>query len=181
LRNQWTLVLPSRSATASFGKTIGRSLEAGAILALVGDLGAGKTTLVRGIAAGVGVPASEVTSPTFVLVHEYRGRLPLVHIDLYRLRHESEVAAIGLSEYFTGTSAAAIEWADRFPSLLPDDRLEVELAHRSPGTRSARLCAKGPRSLTLLSRLKKSWQSSQPSTRSHRVTGRARGAGGVRL
>jgi tRNA threonylcarbamoyladenosine biosynthesis protein TsaE len=180
--NQWTLALPSRSATESFGKSIGRSLEAGAVLALVGELGAGKTTLVRGIAAGLGLPASVVSSPTFVLIHQYkdRGRLPLVHMDLYRLRHASEALAIGLPEQFTDRSAVVVEWADRFPALLPDDRLEIELAHRSPATRSARLCASGPRSMALLSRLRKTRRSPRASAGSRRATARTRATGGVR-
>jgi tRNA threonylcarbamoyladenosine biosynthesis protein TsaE len=134
------------------------------VLALIGELGAGKTALVRGIAAGLGTPPVFVSSPTFVLVHEYRGRLPLVHIDLYRLHTHAEAESIGLSDYFTGQAITAIEWADRFPALLPDDRLEVRLTHRSLATRKAQLVAQGPQSLALLTRIKQTRQ--RPTRRS---------------
>jgi tRNA threonylcarbamoyladenosine biosynthesis protein TsaE len=88
---------------------------------LIGALGAGKTAMVRGIAAGLGAPSDSVSSPTFVLVREYQGRLPLMHIDLYRLRTDAEAESIGLSDYFAGRAVAVIEWADRFPFLLPED------------------------------------------------------------
>ncbi|OQW37164.1 MAG: hypothetical protein A4E20_05765 [Nitrospira sp. SG-bin2] len=123
------------------------------MLALIGALGAGKTAMVRGIAAGLGVPPDSVSSPTFVLVHEYRARLPLIHIDLYRLRTDADIESIGLSDYFTDRTVVAIEWADRFLALLPEDRLEVRLTHRTPATRTVRLAAKGPQSRSLLARI----------------------------
>jgi tRNA threonylcarbamoyladenosine biosynthesis protein TsaE len=159
----WKVMLTSRSATESLGKILGRCLEGGEVLALCGELGAGKTALVRGIAAGLGAPPTAVSSPTFVLIHEYQGRLPLIHVDLYRLRSETDAAATGIMEYFDGTAVTAIEWADRFPLLLPDDRLEIRLTHRSPATRKARLAAHGPHSLALLSRIK---QAHRPIRRS---------------
>ena len=128
------------------------------MLALIGSLGAGKTAVVRGIAAGLGAPPDSVSSPTFVLVHEYRARLPLIHIDLYRLHTDAEVESIGLSEYFIGQRVAAIEWADRFPALLPEDRLEVRLTHRSPATRTVQVAATGPQSHALLTRLNQAWR-----------------------
>ena len=124
------------------------------MLALIGELVAGKTTLVRGIAAGLGAPPASVSSPTFVLAHEYRGRLPLIHVDFYRLHTNAEAESIGLQDYFTGQTITAIEWADRFPTLLPEDRLEVRLIHRSLTTRNAQLSAHGPQSLALLTRIK---------------------------
>jgi tRNA threonylcarbamoyladenosine biosynthesis protein TsaE len=129
---------------------------------LIGELGTGKTALVRGIATGLGTPPASVTSPTFVLIHEYRGRLPLIHVDLYRLHTNAEAESIGLSDYFTGQAITAIEWADRFPLLLPEDRLEVRLTHRSLATRKARLAAHGPQSLALLTRIK---QAQRPTRR----------------
>lgn len=123
------------------------------MLALIGDLGAGKTTLVRGIAVGLGVPARSVSSPTFVLAHEYQGRLSLTHIDLYRLKDARETDSMGLPEFFTGPRVAAIEWADRFPAYLPDDLLEIRLAHRSPTTRDVSFRALGPESAELLTRI----------------------------
>jgi tRNA threonylcarbamoyladenosine biosynthesis protein TsaE len=146
-------VLTSLSQTESLGRAIGRALTGGDVLALIGGLGAGKTAMVRGIAAGLDAPPDSVSSPTFVLVHEYRARLPLIHIDLYRLHTNAEIESIGLSDYFTDRTVVAIEWADRFPGLLPEDRLEVQLTHRSPTTRTVRLAAKGPRSHSLLTRI----------------------------
>ena len=149
------LLFSSPSATESFGYTIGQLLRGGEVLALIGELGAGKTALVRGIVTGLGVPAASVTSPTFVLVHEYQGRLPIIHIDLYRLQRLEETESMGLSDYFAADVVAAIEWADRFPQLLPADRLEVRLAHRTRTTRSAHVEARGSRSRSLLARIRK--------------------------
>lgn len=149
------LILSSSGETESFGYTIGRLLRGGEVLALIGELGAGKTALVRGIVAGLGAPAASVTSPTFLLVHEYQGRLPVVHIDLYRLQRLEETESIGLSDYLTNEVVVAVEWADRFPQWLPDDRLEVQIAHRTRTTRRARVEARGPRSRLLLAQIKK--------------------------
>ncbi|SPP64864.1 tRNA threonylcarbamoyladenosine biosynthesis protein TsaE (modular protein) [Nitrospira lenta] len=150
----WTVPLPSRIATEAFGRIIGQSLAGGETLALSGELGAGKTALVRGIAAGLGMPPNQVTSPTFVLIHEYAGRLPLIHVDLYRLRSAAEAEGIGLQEYFQGNIVTAIEWADKFPDLLPSDRFELTLQHNTPTTRTARMIAHGPRAGTLFAALK---------------------------
>lgn len=153
--NSLDLLLSSPGETESFGDSIGQLLRGGEVLALIGELGTGKTALVRGIAAGLGAPAASVTSPTFLLVHEYQGRLPIIHIDLYRLQRPEELEVIGLSDYLTEDVVVAIEWADRFPQLLPDDRLEVRLAHRTRTTRRALLEARGSRSRSLLTRIKK--------------------------
>ena len=123
------LILSSPDETESFGYAIGRLLRGGEVLALIGELGAGKTALVRGIVAGLGIPAASVTSPTYLIAHEYQGRLPLIHMDLYRLQRPEEAESIGLSDYLTGEKAVVIEWADRFPQLLPEDRLDVRFAH----------------------------------------------------
>lgn len=156
-------VLSSRSQTERLGHVIGSSLTGGEVLALTGALGAGKTALVRGIAAGLGVPPKSVSSPTFVLAHEYQGRIPLVHIDLYRLRTVAEAASIGLDDYFSGSAVVAIEWADRFPGWLPEDRLEVQLTHRTPATRGTLVTAQGPRSSMLLTRIARNWRVVSPA------------------
>jgi tRNA threonylcarbamoyladenosine biosynthesis protein TsaE len=129
-------------------------LTGGEFLALSGALGAGKTALVRGIAAGLGAPAEAVSSPTFVLAHEYSGRLPLAHFDLYRLNSAQEAELIGLNDYLSGTTVVAVEWADKAPGILPDDRLEMELRHRTVQGRSMRFRATGPLSAALLARIK---------------------------
>jgi tRNA threonylcarbamoyladenosine biosynthesis protein TsaE len=168
------LILSSAGETESFGYTIGRLLQKGVVLALIGELGAGKTALVRGIVAGLDAPAASVTSPTFLIVHEYRGRLPIVHIDWYRLQRREETESIGLTDYFTEETVVAIEWADRFPQLLPEDRLEVKIAHRTRTTRRVRVEAGGPRSRLLLARIRKMIRpvprSSRPRHRDGRKT-----------
>jgi tRNA threonylcarbamoyladenosine biosynthesis protein TsaE len=147
------LVLTSRRETESIGRAIGKVLHEGDVIALIGDLGAGKTALVHGIVSGLDGPPTLVASPTFMLMHRYHGRLPLTHIDLYRLKSPEEAEAIGLSEVFADNGVSAIEWADRFPHLLPSDRLEVRLAHRTFTTRSVQFTAQGTRSHSLLARL----------------------------
>lgn len=175
---RWTVALPSRTATEAFGRIIGRSLAGGETLALSGELGAGKTALVRGIATGLGTPSNQVTSPTFVLIHEYEGRLPLIHVDLYRLRSGAEAEGIGLQEYFHGNIVTAIEWADKFPELLPSDRFELTLQHNTPTTRTARMIAHGPRACTLLAALKQAARqrrrAATPSASRKTATGRGR-------
>jgi tRNA threonylcarbamoyladenosine biosynthesis protein TsaE len=161
-------VLSSRSETEALGQSIGRGLTGGEVLALIGELGAGKTALVRGVARGLGAPPSSVSSPTFVLIHEYRGRLPLIHVDLYRLRTKADVESIGLSDYFAGQAAVVVEWADRFPALFPADRLEVRLTHRSLGTRKVRLTAYGSRAQALLVHVERARRPTRRPSRSHR-------------
>ncbi|MDH5666928.1 MAG: tRNA (adenosine(37)-N6)-threonylcarbamoyltransferase complex ATPase subunit type 1 TsaE [Nitrospira sp.] len=166
-----TLVLSSRTRTECVGRFIGQVVLGGDVLALVGTLGAGKTTLVRGIAEGLNIPSHHVSSPTFVLAHEYRGRIPFTHIDLYRVKDVSEAEASGLADCFTQENVTAVEWADRFPDWLPSDRLEIRLGHRSPVSRQLTLTALGPAASVLLARvtplLKKS-SSRRPISRSGR-------------
>jgi tRNA threonylcarbamoyladenosine biosynthesis protein TsaE len=146
----WKLSTPSPLHTDRLGKAIGSALQGGETLALFGPLGAGKTALVRGVAAGLGASPRAVSSPTFVLIHEYRGRLPLAHIDLYRLCSSREIESIGLEEYLSGSTVTAIEWADKGEAMLPKDRLEIELRHQSFQSRTIRLMATGPLSAALL-------------------------------
>ncbi len=141
--------------TDRIGRVIGRSLHGGEILALFGPFGSGKTALVRGIAAGLGAPPNDVSSPTFVLIHEYRGRVPLVHVDLYRLESPSDLESTGLSEYLSSPAVTAIEWAVKGLSWLPGDRLEIELSHLAAGSRRIRLRAGGPVSGTVLSEIER--------------------------
>ena len=124
-----TIDLPDLAATEAFGRRLGRLLFPGAVVALVGPLGAGKTHLARAVAEGLGVADGRVvTSPTFVLIQEYAGRLPVYHFDVYRLRGESDLIDLGAQEYFEGDGVCLVEWADRAPGALPAGRLCVELA-----------------------------------------------------
>jgi tRNA threonylcarbamoyladenosine biosynthesis protein TsaE len=109
----------SENETRRIATTLAETLQAGAVLLLSGDLGAGKTAFVRGLAEGLGIDADEVTSPTFTLVHEYRGgRLPLVHVDLYRL-DRADLDEIGLDQDLAASGIVAVEWAERMARDVP--------------------------------------------------------------
>jgi tRNA threonylcarbamoyladenosine biosynthesis protein TsaE len=124
-----TINLPDLAATEAFGRRLASLLFPGAVVALIGPLGAGKTHLVRAVALGLGVADGRVvTSPTFVLIQEYLGRLPVYHFDAYRLRGESDFSDLGVHEYFDGDGVCLVEWADRATGVLPVERLRVELA-----------------------------------------------------
>ena len=125
----------SAEETIAFGRQLAGSLRAGDVLALTGDLGAGKTCLVKGLATGLGITHA-VTSPTFTLIHEYRGgRLPLAHIDLYRLATAGEAVNIGIEEYLSGAGVTVIEWAERIESLLPAQTKRIRLTALDETTR----------------------------------------------
>ncbi len=117
----------SESDTAALGRALEAVLPDGAVVALLGTLGAGKTRLVQAVAEAAGVPREQVVSPTFVLIQEYRGDRPVYHIDAYRLRDEDEFLQLGPEEYFEGPGVTLIEWADRVASCLPRERLEVTI------------------------------------------------------
>ena len=151
----WELASRSSLQTDRLGRAIGLALQGGETLALFGQLGAGKTALVRGIAAGLGAPSTVVSSPTFVFIHEYRGRLLLAHVDLYRVSSTYEAESTGLEEYLSSSTVAAIEWADKGLSLLPEDRLEILLRHQSVAGRTIRLAPTGPMSTILLTEAKR--------------------------
>lgn len=124
-----TIITTSAEETIDLGERLGRLLGPGDVIALFGDLGAGKTTLTKGIAVGLGLTA-DVHSPTFTLIHEHPGAVALYHVDLYRLSHEQEVETLGLEEYIYSDGVTVIEWADRMKSLLPKDRLDITLLMR---------------------------------------------------
>jgi tRNA threonylcarbamoyladenosine biosynthesis protein TsaE len=112
----------------ALGKALGQLLGAGAVVALRGDLGSGKTRLIQGIAEGLGVPPRErVCSPSFALIHEYRGRCPVYHMDFYRMETGSWEPDLGIEDYLWGDGVCVIEWAERIESLLPPDHLQVHL------------------------------------------------------
>ncbi|HUK81865.1 MAG TPA: tRNA (adenosine(37)-N6)-threonylcarbamoyltransferase complex ATPase subunit type 1 TsaE [Verrucomicrobiae bacterium] len=126
----------SAAETFDYGRQLGGELRPGDTLALVGELGSGKTCFVKGIAAGLGV-TQEVTSPTFTLIHEYRGgRLPLVHVDLYRLDSLHEAVNIGIEDYLGGPGVTVIEWAERIEPLLPANVQRIRLSIVDDNTRN---------------------------------------------
>ena len=123
-----TLTTHSEGETAAAGRDLASHLSAGSVVLLFGDLGAGKTAFVRGLAEGLGVLADDVSSPTFTIMQEYRGgRLPLYHVDLYRLNDPREIDELGLGE-LTENGILAIEWAERMPRF-PPDAIRVKLEH----------------------------------------------------
>jgi tRNA threonylcarbamoyladenosine biosynthesis protein TsaE len=123
-----TIVTRNPDETIAWGRAFSARLRAGDVVALSGDLGAGKTCLTKGIAAGLGVTAP-VTSPTFTLIHEYSGKLPVYHIDLYRLESPRDALAIGILDYFGGNGVCIVEWAEKIADLLPPNvwRMNIEV------------------------------------------------------
>lgn len=123
-----TLTLDSKceADTDRLGAALAAALPPGTTVALIGTLGAGKTRLVQAVARALGVPPEAATSPTFVLVNEYRGRLPVYHFDAYRLRDEDEFIELGPEEYFESNGITFVEWADRVAACLPPERVEIQ-------------------------------------------------------
>ncbi len=120
----------SELETEAVGRELGQSLSPGAVVACWGDLGLGKTALIRGLARGLGYPG-RVTSPTFTIVNEYEGgRLPLFHFDLYRLEGEEDLFSIGWDDYLDRGGVCAVEWSERAPGALPQDAVRVVLSRR---------------------------------------------------
>lgn len=119
-------VTASAEETAAIGERLGALLGAGDVVALTGELGAGKTCFVQGLARGLGVEA-RATSPTFVLINEYRGRLPVHHVDAYRTARAAELIDLGLLELFDGDGVTVVEWAERAASLLPERAIHVHI------------------------------------------------------
>lgn len=125
--------LPVASATLAFGEQIGREASAGQVIALVGDLGAGKTTLTQGIMKGLGY-TEEVTSPTFSLVQEYHGgQLEVFHFDFYRVEHEHELIELGWDDFIERRGLVIVEWPGLFPHLLPSETQWLQLEHAENG------------------------------------------------
>jgi tRNA threonylcarbamoyladenosine biosynthesis protein TsaE len=139
-----TIPLSSLEETLRLGRHLGRTARPGDIYTLSGDLGAGKTTLTQAIGQGLEVPADcYITSPTFSLMHEYPGRLPIFHMDLYRLGSAAEIIELGLEEYLYGNGLAVIEWPDRLQDMMPLSRLDIHLTLVDENSRLAALTAYG--------------------------------------
>ncbi len=136
----------STSETIRIGKSIGSRLRAGDVVALVGELGAGKTQFIKGLASGAGVgKPTYVSSPSFTLINEYPGKVPFYHIDLFRLESQKEAEGLGLEDYLHGAGITAIEWADKIPSLLPGEMLSIHMVYTGKNTRSIEMTGKGKR------------------------------------
>jgi tRNA threonylcarbamoyladenosine biosynthesis protein TsaE len=146
-----TLEWPDEATTIAWGRRLGPLLFPGAVVALVGPLGAGKTTLVRAIAEGLHIAnPAWVTSPTFVLLQHYPARLTIHHCDAYRLRSAEELWDIGIDEVLSGEGVCLIEWADKVAAVLPPEHLWIELNPTNAQGRRVHLLPRGPRHTALL-------------------------------
>ena len=131
--NNFTTESPEETQT--LGEKLGKTLKQGDVIALIGDLGTGKTCLTQGIARGAGIAPDEiVSSPSYILINEYNGKVPIYHIDLYRLENSEEIAELGLSEYVEGNGICIIEWAERMAEALPDTCIKIHITLTSANT-----------------------------------------------
>lgn len=145
------LVTQNAGETHALGAALGRILTAGDFIALIGDLGAGKTHFVKGVAAGLEVPSDDpVTSPTYTLLNIYHGRIPLYHFDLYRLAGAEQVDDLGFAEYFSGNGVCLVEWAERLGDILPSEHLSINLIHDGDDRRRLVFTAAGARAEMLM-------------------------------
>ncbi len=144
----------SAQETIKLGKQIGGRLKAGDVLGLIGELGSGKTTLVKGIASGLGIrEREEVSSPSFVLIKEYAGKIPLFHFDLYRLDEIKDIACLGAEEYLFDDGVCVIEWAEKMKLLLPD-YLQVNLIVKGKDKREIKFSAHNKRYEALIKQIR---------------------------
>ena len=139
-----TIFSLSEEETLSLGEFIARGLEGGELLLLEGDLGLGKTVLVKGIAGGLGLAPDEVTSPSYTLVHEYEGgRLPMFHLDLYRLDDLEDLASIGIEEVLAAEGVVVVEWGEKLPSYLRRDGITIRFRDVGEGSREIEILPAG--------------------------------------
>lgn len=139
------IITKNPKQTIELGKAISDFFQKGDIIALFGNLGSGKTTLVKGIAKGLKVKSQIVNSPSFVLLKEYEGRLPVYHFDFYRINKTEEIYGIGLEEFLFGKGVCVIEWADRIKRFLPKQYLQIELQVKDKNKRKIRMIGFGKR------------------------------------
>jgi tRNA threonylcarbamoyladenosine biosynthesis protein TsaE len=151
--NQPEITTNSPEETQEFGARLGKLARPGDVFLLVGKLGAGKTCLTQGIARGLGIK-EYAASPSFVVVRELYGRLPLYHMDFYRLDNLEEIAELGLDDYFYGQGVSVVEWAEKGISLLPPEHLLIEMSYVSDTRRRLKLKARGKRYRQLVAELK---------------------------
>jgi tRNA threonylcarbamoyladenosine biosynthesis protein TsaE len=152
----------STQETIRLAALLGTALAGGEAIALTGDLGAGKTHFVKGLAIGLEIEPDRVTSPTFLLIHQIDGRLPLAHMDAYRVGSGEELAEAGGGDFLDGRSVVVVEWAENVPDFLPGDRVEVRILVLGEERRSLEFLATGPVSARLLAR----WRSGLAEERS---------------
>lgn len=150
----WTTLTSTPGETVSLAERLGRLLQPGDVIALIGELGSGKTLFSQGLARGLKVPETfYITSPTFAIINEYPGRIPFYHLDLYRVDSAAECSDLGIEELLYGQGTVAIEWAERLGENLPEERLEVHLAFNDETSRSLTFSAFGENARQRLSAL----------------------------
>ena len=153
----WILESHSPEETLRLGRIVGQQVNLPLVVALLGDLGVGKTCLAKGVGEGLSVP-EEIVSPTFILVQEYEGASSLLHADVYRL-HAHELEAVGIEEQIEDwPGLALVEWADRFEDLLPHDHLRIEISDVGRNKRRIEFEARGVRSEQSLKSIRQEWE-----------------------
>ena len=154
MKRRYTIESHRTEETKRIGRLIGRHLIPGSVVALSGELGTGKTQFIKGLARGVGVNRSyAVSSPSFVLINEYPGRIPLYHVDLYRLPDSRELEEMGLEEYFYGDGVTAIEWAEKAASLMPSRNIWIDIQWTGRTSRRLLIKAAGKPNVQILDAL----------------------------
>jgi tRNA threonylcarbamoyladenosine biosynthesis protein TsaE len=146
-------VSDNEADTIRLGEALAAAFQPGCVVALLGNLGAGKTRLVQAIANALGIDREDVTSPTFVLIQEYDGNLPIFHFDAYRLRDSDQFLELGADELMASQGICLIEWAERVGDVLPDDLLRIEIEIEGPTRRLFRLSGSGPKSNEVVQQL----------------------------
>jgi tRNA threonylcarbamoyladenosine biosynthesis protein TsaE len=144
----------SQFETEDIGRRIGPLLKKGSFVALTGELGGGKTCFVRGVVKCVSPESAHlVASPTFAIMNEYPGTIPIYHFDMYRLSGGPEIIELGFEDYFTGEGICIVEWSERLLDIIPDDRLDIRFEHAGDDKRSISIEAIGPKSENMLRQL----------------------------
>ncbi len=145
------IISHSFKETLKFGKFIAKHLKPADVICLSGELGSGKTVLAKGIASGLGIETSKITSSSFILIREHlQGRLPFYHFDFYRLKEAQDISALGYEEYFYGDGVSVIEWPERLKYLIPKEHLKIELSYQGEFKRGLKFYAQGLRYKELL-------------------------------
>jgi tRNA threonylcarbamoyladenosine biosynthesis protein TsaE len=151
LRRRYIIESHRASETEKLGRLMGQFLEPGSIVALSGELGSGKTRFVKGLASGLGVAKNcHVSSPSFVLINEYPGRIPLYHLDLYRLSRGKDLEEMGLDEYLFGEGVTTIEWAEKATSIMPPQHIWIDIQWTGPNSRRLTIKAVGKQNVQVL-------------------------------
>jgi len=153
-KNSVKYLTTSVEKTVWLGQQLGIELISGDIIALIGDLGGGKTWFTKGVAIGLEIDPNDIVSPTFTLVNEYRGRQQIFHIDLYRLKNTIEILDLDLEDYFSRDGIVVIEWADRWPGKLPENKIHVELKMIDEHTRELEFSGNHYRAKKIIGALK---------------------------